>query len=325
MAVARVKLILLLFALPILAVAQVREPGAAGVVSAPPMPQPTSAPGAALSTTITSSPVELGPGDLLEITVFQSPELSEKVRVDSEGSISLPLLGQIKVGGKNSDKVQEEIRSRLQQGRFVKDPRVSVFVVEYAGQLAYITGEVNRPGAYPLLRSHRLQDLIAVAGGLTIRAGNTATITHQGDTAKPVEINLAEKNDALANPEISPGDSISIGQTGIVYVLGEVARPGGFLIERLSSISVMQAISLAEGTTATASLSKAHLIRTTAGTRQEIALNLKHILKSQSPDVTLQAGDILYIPGSATRGLGRRTIDTIMATASGVAIYGYRY
>src|SRR5262249_41086905 len=157
----------------------------------------------------------------------------------------------------------------LIDGRFVKDPQVSVFVAEYAGQVAFVTGEVSRPGAYSLLRSHRLRDLISVAGGLTSRAGNKVTIGHEGSAAAKL-IDLIKHDEECSKPEIMPVDNITVGQSGVVYVLGDVERPGGFLLDRRSSLSVIQALALAEGTKSSASLTKARLIRATGEQRQEI-------------------------------------------------------
>jgi polysaccharide export outer membrane protein len=233
----------------------------------------------------------------------------------------MPLIGEIAIRGMKPNELEGIIRRKLIEGRFVKDPQVSVFVAEYAGQTAYITGEITKPGAYALLRSHRLRDLIGVAGGLTPRAGNTVTITHEGDSAEPTRVELSDSDENHGNPEIKPGDSVSVGQCGIVYVLGDVERPGGFVLDRRSSLSVIQALALAEGTKSSASLNKARLIRASGEQRQEIPLKLRMILQSKSPDIVLQSGDIIFVPGSLTRGMGRRTIDTILATASGVAIY----
>src|SRR5262249_48488411 len=119
------------------------------------------------STSVTGMRVALGPGDLLEITVFDTPELTQRTRVSNEGKITMPLLGEINARGLSPNELETTIRSKLIEGQFVKDPQVSVFVAEYAGQTAFITGEVNKPGGYALLRSHRLRDLISVAGGLT--------------------------------------------------------------------------------------------------------------------------------------------------------------
>jgi polysaccharide export outer membrane protein len=273
------------------------------------------------STAVTGAEAALGPGDLLEITVFDTPELAQRIRVSSEGTITMPLIGEIAVRGVLPNELEKTIRSRLIDGRFVKNPQVSVFVAEYAGQMAYLTGEVNKPGAYPLLRSHRLRDLISVAGGLTARAGNAVTIARAGGGAEPIRVDLSDSDESHSNPEIIPGDSITVGQSGIVYVLGDVERAGGFVLDRRTSLSVLQALALAEGPKPSASLNKARLIRTTAEQRQEIPLNIRSILKSKSPDLMLQAGDIIFVPGSLTRGMGRRTLDTILATASGVAIY----
>jgi len=277
--------------------------------------------GDALSTNITGARVALGPGDQLAIGVFDTPELTQTVRVDSDGKIRLALIGELAVQGMSPDALEKLIRRKLMDGHFVKDPQVSVFVVEYAGQMTYVTGEVARPGAYPLLRSHHLLDLISFAGGLSSRAGNEVTIARAGDSAHLIHIDLSDKDEDRKNPEILPGDSITVSQTGIVYVLGDVERPGGFLLDRRSTLSIVQALALAEGTKPSASLSKARLIRTSQGNRQEIALNLKMILKSQGPDLLLQAGDIIFVPGSLTRGMGRRSIEIIEASAGLAAIY----
>jgi polysaccharide export outer membrane protein len=312
---------------PTIVLPQARESGRAQVQAVDGQPQPAGAGaplGDSFSTAVTGVRVALGPGDLLEISVFDTPELTHRTRVDSDGKITMALIGEIDVRGISPDALEKLIRQKLINGNFVKDPQVSVFVAEYAGQTAYITGEVTRPGAYPVLRSHRLRDLISVAGGLTSRAGNTVTISHEGESAPPVRIDLSDKDENQSNPEIKPGDNVTVGQAGIVYVLGDVERPGGFVLDRRSTLSVMQALALAEGVKSSASLSKVSLIRTTQESRQEIPLNLRMILKSQSPDPALQAGDIIFVPGSLTRGMGRRTIDVILQSAGFAAVYAAR-
>jgi polysaccharide biosynthesis/export protein len=219
------------------------------------------------------------------------------------------------------DEVRSIIRKKLIDGHFIKNPQVSLFVAEYAGQMVYLTGEVNRPGAYPLLRAHRLSDLISVAGGLSARAGNDVSIRRQGSASSPIHVDLSDKDEERSNPEIKPGDDVTVGQAGIVYVLGDVTKPGGFLMDRRSTLSVVQAIALAEGTTASASITKAELIRTENGERSEITLNLKAMLKSQDPDIPVRANDIIFIPGSMTRGLGRRSLDAVLSMSSVAAIY----
>src|SRR5208337_5696693 len=254
-------------------------------------------------------------------SVFDTPEMAQRVRVNSEGNITLALIGEIAVRGMTPEKLAEVITHKLVDGHFMKDPQVSVFVTEYAGQMAYVTGEVTRPGAYALLRSHRLLDLLSVAGGLTSRAGNTVTIVRGDGDAQHILVDLGDKDEKRSNPEILPGDSITVGQTGIVYVLGDVSRPGGFLLDRRTSLSVVQALALAEGTKSSAAVAKALLIRTVQGNRQVTPLNLKMILKSQSPDLVLAAGDIVFVPGSVLHGMGRTSVEVIMSSAGLAAVY----
>jgi polysaccharide export outer membrane protein len=278
----------------------------------------------AFSTTMTGARVALGPGDEIEVSVFDTPELTQRVRVNSEGKITLALVGEITVRGMSPDKLAGTITHKLVDGKFVKDPQVSVFVLEYANQMAYVTGEVARPGAYALLRSHRLLDLISVAGGLTSRAGNSVTIVREDDAARHMVVDLSDKDENRSNPEILPGDSITVAQTGIVYVLGDVNRAGGFLLDRRSTLSVVQAVALAQGAKSSASLTKTVLIRTVQGQRQEIPLNLKMILKAKSPDLLLAAGDIVFIPGSVIHGMGRTTLEVAESSVGLAAVYATR-
>jgi polysaccharide export outer membrane protein len=272
-------------------------------------------------TSVTGASVNLGPGDLIEIGVFDTPELSQKVRVSSDGKITLSLIGEIQVNGMTPEALRSLVAADLVKGRFVRNPQVSVFVSGYAGQVAYLDGEVNRPGAYPLLRSHRLLDLIAVAGGPSARAGDSVTITKAGANAEQFQVTLAGNDEVQNNPEILPGDRITIGRAGLLYVLGEVGRPGGFVLGQHSTITVLQALALAEGLQSSASIKKATLIRKSGDGNQQITVNVQKILKAESPDLAVHEGDILYVYGSMTRGLGRSALVTAMATASTAAVY----
>jgi polysaccharide export outer membrane protein len=277
--------------------------------------------GESLLTGITSARATLGAGDLLEIGVFDVPELTQRVRVDGEGKIALPLIGQLSVSGNSADSVRALVRQRLIAGHFVRDPQVSLFVIEYAGQMVYISGEVNRPGAYSLLRNYRLMDLVAVAGGMTARSGNLITLTREGDPGHPIRIHLNDRGEAEDNPTISPGDSVLVGPAGVVYVLGGVTRPGGFILDRRTKMTVLEALALAEGPTQVASLHNATLIHSTDPNPQPIPIDIKMIVKTEKPDLVLQGGDIIWVADSQTRNLGRLAISTILATAGGVAVY----
>ena len=294
---------------------------------AAPVPQTTSPsdvlglPEVTMETSVTGAHAILGAGDLLDVTVFGVPELTQRVRVNNGGTIHLALIGDLAVAGKTAEFARDRIAEKLVAGRFVKMPQVGLFIVEYAGQMVYVTGEVNRPGAYSLLRSHRLSDLLAAAGGVTARAGNKVTIVRNGDRKDPLQVDMSDKDEAHSNPEVEPGDSVEVGLTGIVYVLGNVGHPGGFLLDRRTTLSFVEAIALAEGPTPTASITNAVLIHSSQPNPQPIQVSLKSILKSRSADIQLQAGDIVWVGDSISRNLGRLAVETILATASGVAVY----
>lgn len=274
-----------------------------------------------LSTTIASGPVQLGPGDLLEIGVFDAPELTTRTRVNSDGAISFPLLGSLKVDGSTPEQLQALIESELKRRDLVKSPQVTVFIAEYANQAVFVLGEVNRPGAYPVMGSHRLFDLVSAAGGFSARAGRSITITRRGATT-PEIIRMGRDPDfAAGNPEVHAGDTIYVAQAGLVYVVGDVAHPGGFLIDAGEKLTLLQALALAQGVQSTASLKGTRLVRTTEHGRQEIAVDLKKVLALQVPDPTLQDQDIIYVPNSASRTGFRRGIEAALQAVVGVAIY----
>lgn len=280
----------------------------------------------ATTTSMNGSGALLGSGDLMEISVFDTPELNLRARVDGDNKILLPLIGEVTVKGLSPAQLEKEIRQRLITGHFVKDPQVNVFVAEYAGQMVFVTGEVAHPGAYPLLRAHRLADLIALAGGVDSTAGNSAILTRKNDPDHPQEIDLNDKDDKRANPLIEAGDSIAVSKSGVIYVLGDVGKPGGFRLDRQGSLSVVQAIALAGGSLPSAGIRKAQLIHIADGKREQNPIDLKEVLASRQPDPQMRAGDILYIPSSLSRGMGRLSLQTILATASGIAIYSsYHY
>lgn len=283
--------------------------------------RPTSF-GDSLITSATASPMKLGPGDLVEIGVFDSPDLTVRARVNSSGTISFPLLGALAVGGLTPEETQKSIEEQLADKDLVKNPQVSVFVLEYANQAVYVLGEVNRPGAYPVMGSHRLFDFISAAGGLTNRAGRSITITSRGANS-PKTVHIAHDPDFKAgNPEVEVGDTIYIGQAGLVYVVGDVQHPGGFLMDSGEKLTVMQALALAQGARPTAALGKARLVRTTDQGRDEIPLDLGKIFASQANDIQLQDQDIVYVPNSAARSGLRRALEAAVQAAVGVTIYG---
>lgn len=269
--------------------------------------------------------VELGPGDLIEINVYGVPELTTKTRITNNGDVYLPLIDYVHVADLNLNEAQSVIEKRLADGGFVRNPHVTVFVNESASQAATVLGEVVRPGIYPVLGDRRLYDLISAAGGFTDKAGRVVTITRRNkpdaQTTVHLPSNLADQTEG--NVAVSPGDTIVIARAGIVYVVGDVNHPSGFMIED-NNLTVLKALALAGGATKTASLNNAKLLRQGNGGVQEIPIQLKKILQAKSPDAQLLKGDILFIPGSAAKAFAYRGAEAAISMTTALAVVAYR-
>jgi polysaccharide export outer membrane protein len=148
-------------------------------------------------------------------------------------------------------------------------------------------------------------------------------IMRRGATeAQVVEMPIGVKDWSQSNVQVQPGDTVMISKAGIVYVAGDVKLPGGFVMEN-STMTVLQAVALAQGTNPTASLGKAKLIRKTPSGQKETPIPLNKIYSAQTPDINLEAEDILFIPSSRTKSGFRKGMDTVLATVSGMAVYAH--
>jgi polysaccharide export outer membrane protein len=210
----------------------------------------------------------------------------------------------------------------LRDSNILKDPHVTVTVLEYATQGVTVVGEVKTPGVYPLLGPHGPLDLISAAGGTTPNASKSVTIIHREDPNNPIVVSVDGRYDdkATSKVDIRPGDTIMVSHAGIVYVLGDVGKPGGFLIETNDRLTVLQAIALAQGTNRTASLNHTKLIRKTAAGPQELPVPLKKILATDNSDLSLADGDILFVPTSTAKN-ALRDVENILPAVTGAAIY----
>jgi polysaccharide export outer membrane protein len=265
--------------------------------------------------------LKLSAGDLLDISVFDTPELSQKVRVDDAGDVTLLMGGNVRVAGLNAADAGRAIATQLRRAQILKHPTVSVTVLEYATQGVTILGEVRNPGSYPLLGEHTILDGIAAAGGLTQYASHNATLTRKGVS---FPVSLGSGNSAGANESsefLYPGDRVLVGRAGTVYVLGDVGKPGGYMLDSYDSLSVLQGLALAQGLNRTAKL-QATLIRNTAAGPRPEPLELKKILANQLPDPALRDGDIVYVPLNGAKDWAGRGLNSILQMAVGVVIYG---
>jgi polysaccharide biosynthesis/export protein len=262
-----------------------------------------------------NSSLQLGVGDLVEMTVYDVPELTAKTRISSSGDIYCALIGPTRVAGLTTEEAAGVIQKRL--SAYLKDPYVSLFVAEYASQGASLLGEVNKPGVYPVMGDQHLFDLISASGGLTERAGHSIAVTHRSDPTKSVTVPLSRNlsDNPESNIKVFPGDTIVVRKAEIVYVVGDVGRPSGLLMDA-SGLTVLQAVALAGGTTRTAKLSRVKILHKTSAGMTETPIELKKIMQAKAPDVSLEANDILIIPSSAGKILAGRTLEAAMQAAT---------
>lgn len=263
----------------------------------------------------------LSPGDLVDVGVYNVPELATKARIGSNGNIYLPLVDYVHVAGLTAEQAQDLIQERLANGGFVRNPHVSVFVEEHTSQGVSVLGEVARPGIYPVLARQRLFDLISAAGGFTDKAGRSISITHRTEPDNPVVLPLSRNlsDDPASNVSVLPGDTVIVRKADVVYVVGDVGHPSGFLMDN-GHLTVLQAIALAGGTNKTAKLGGVKIIHRGSSGMTETPIQLKKILQAKAQDQPLEAEDILFVPSSAGKVAMGRTVDAAMQAATAVGI-----
>ena len=266
------------------------------------------------------SALVIGPGDDVEITVYGAPDLSGHTRVSAEGNISMPLIDYVRIAGLSSSEAESVIEAKLRENNFLNDPHVAVYVKEYTSSGISVAGEVAKPGFYSALGPHRLFDVLQAAGGPTDKAANMVTISHrdQKDTTT-VHISKDPAEMATSNVELQPGDTVVVPRAGIVYVLGEVTRPGGYVLNSTGGITVLQVVAVAAGPTRMAAPGKTRLLRRTENGFQEQKIDLKKLLRGKTHDVSVRDEDILFIPGSALKEA--MNASTLVGIAAGAAIY----
>jgi polysaccharide export outer membrane protein len=202
-----------------------------------------------------SSLLKLGAGDLIEVNVYNVPELTTKARVGNSGDIYLPLIDYVHVGDLTVEEAQSLIEKRLGDGGFVRSPHVTIFVDESSSQGVTILGEVGRPGIYPDVGDHKLYEIISLAGGFSPAAARKVSIARRNQT-QSVNLDLPRNlaDDLSKDVEVLPGDTIMVPRAPIIYVVGDVGRPSGLLVDN-GTLTVLQAIALAGGTNKTAKMS----------------------------------------------------------------------
>jgi polysaccharide export outer membrane protein len=294
-------------------------------IATPDYTQPTSAPAATSAASVPATPPEsllIGPGDLLRINVLREAELDQHVRVLDSGELILALVGNLSVQGLTPAQAAARIAEKYREGGFLLHPEVSVFVDEYATQTVTILGQVAHPGTVRLAAPRTLIDVISQAGGLTETADRHIVIERGGKDGERIRAFLSNRADDALNADIlvRPGDTVLVPKAGIVYILGDVAHPGGYVMQNDSQLTVLQAIALAAGASKTASEKRVRLVRNIDGLSQSVDLPLRDMERGHAPDVPLLANDILYVPFSLVKNISLGIAD-ITAAASSALIY----
>jgi polysaccharide export outer membrane protein len=273
------------------------------------------------STQRTSAAPVLGPGDEVEVTVYGALDLSGRTRVDSNGNISMPLVGYIRVAGLSSSEAEEAIETQLRQNHVVNNPQVSVYVKEYTSSGISVAGEVSKPGVYSAVGPHRLFDILQAAGGLSEKATGLVTISRQGrETPITVEFTKNPTEMVHNNVELLPGDTVFAAKAAIVYVLGEVNKPGAYILNSTGGATVLQVVAAAGGPTHSAAPGGTRMLRRTPNGLQELPVPLKALLRGKTADIPVSAEDILFVPSSRMKTMiGASTL--VATSAATAAVY----
>lgn len=282
--------------------------------SNPPSPIPSSSG----TKTTSNRDYRIGAGDVLSVVVADVPELkSNRVKVSQQGTIDLLYIDHsVKVAGLTEQQVTELLRKEYMA--ILKEPQVTIFIEEYHARMVSIAGAVNQPKQIALTRELRVYDLISLAGGLNDKAGNVIQLVHFQPTESIENIHL---NDLVRKPQLNrvlqDGDFINVPESGVIYVTGNVNKPGAFPMKE--TIKLSQAIAMAGGLAQDSKKKEIHLVRSNGPDQtetSEVIVNLFEIEKDATKDIILKPYDVVMVPES-TRAKQTRTL--IQTFAGGVA------
>ncbi|MGD0345822.1 MAG: polysaccharide biosynthesis/export family protein [Terracidiphilus sp.] len=271
-------------------------------------------------------PLRIGPGDLIEVTMFENPDLSGRYRVDQNGDIAVTLIGQLHVAGLTANETGAAIEKRYVEEQILlpAGAHATVFIAEYATQGITVNGEVKTPGVYPALGVRKLNDVIVASGGVTPAASSKLIIVRKDDPGNPITVdyNPEALKPVITDIQILPGDSIFVPRAGIVYVVGNVQRSGGFVLDGRDQLTVEEALALAGGGKSSPDLRRVQLVRTLDDGRKEaVTIPLNRIIKGRAPDVALKDGDILYIPTNNARLATIQAINDLVGVGTGYVLF----
>jgi polysaccharide export outer membrane protein len=266
----------------------------------------------------------IGPGDMLHVNVFDTPELEQHARVTDGGDLPLVMGGAVHVASLTPAEASRAVEGALEKGGFLNHPKVAITVEEYATAKVTVLGEVRTPGAYPINTPRTVLDVLTLAGGLTPNADRKVIIERRG-TKEKVPYYVSNKADAALDTAVTvnPGDTLVVPRAGIVYVLGDVAHPGGYVMaNNESQLTVLQLVARAGGTNTSAVPSHAKLIHKQASSYVEEALPLSAMQKGNRADIALQPDDIIWVPFSYLRHFATNGA-AVVGQIGAAAIYNF--
>lgn len=271
--------------------------------------------------------LKIAAGFLLDMQVYGESDLKSQLRVGADGNIILPLVGSMHVAGETLNEAAEQIQEQYKSAKILKAPQVSLDIAQYAPMVVPVLGEVNSPGRLQLLAPHSLLDVISLAGGETALAGNDIEVRHEANGQSNITTYHYGKNSngsSIGGVIISAGDTVIVPRAGIVYVLGAVNRPGGYMMQEDGNLDVAQALALAMGTIMQAKTNQIRVIRRQAnGSFVEFTLSYSAMTGGKVTPPQLQPQDIVYVPVSKPKAIFTNSIGVI-SQATSATIYTLR-
>jgi polysaccharide export outer membrane protein len=268
----------------------------------------------------------LGVDDLLAVSVYDAPEFTRTVRVETDGAIHLPLLKNgIPAAGIFPGQLESSLVDEFKSEQILVDPFVKVTVVEYHSRPIAVMGAVKKPVTFQAVGTVTLLDALARAEGLTETAGTEILLTRNGEVERIPVKRLMKDADPSLNYVLHGGEEIRVPEAGRIFVVGNVHKPGAFPVRDSADETVLKMIALSEGLSAYAAKTAYVYRKDESGTKKEIPVDLDKIMQRKSPDVTLQIDDLLYVPDNKSRRATMTAIDRITmfgaSTASGLLIW----
>jgi polysaccharide export outer membrane protein len=254
------------------------------------------------------SDYRIGADDLLEVTLFDiegkdGQPRTVSARVSQSGNVTLPLIGQMDVGGKTPVEAEGVLKERYK--KFIHEPQIAVFVKEYRSYRVSVVGHVEKPGVFEVTGERTLLEVLAMAGGLNEKAGKTLQISRRGeDKLETLFVDLdrlAEDGDMKLNLTMQPGDVVNVPKAGVVYVQGSVKKPGSYRLR--DAMTLTQAIGAAGGPDEKLSNSDGVRLfrRGEKGGREEVDVDMTAINQGKTQDIKLVENDIVVVPMSLTK------------------------